>query len=98
MLLDLLTIMQLKTLILAVFAWTVVFDALRDGWMRSEGWWTRHIVKWGQFYPVLIVILLIVFPWWVPLLLAGPSWILWQISLRYIAGVKWESWLFRIFK
>jgi hypothetical protein len=96
MLLELLTTFQLQLAVCFMFVWTVIFDALRDGWMKSEGWWKRHIAKWAQFYPVLIFILLLVFPWWVPIVLAVPSWCLWQISLRWIAGVKWESWLFRL--
>jgi hypothetical protein len=67
------------------------FDALRDAWMRSEGWWKRHTVKWISFYLPLtfIMVMHIGWQWWGPL--AVISWVVWRMSLRYIGGVKWES-------
>ena len=67
------------------------FDALRDAWMRSEGWWKRHVVKWISFYLPLtfIMVMHVGWQWWGPL--AVISWIVWRMSLRYIGGVKWES-------
>ena len=34
-----------------------IFDALRDAWMRSAGWWKRHAVKWVSFYTPLAFIM-----------------------------------------
>lgn len=71
-----------------------IFDALRDAWMRSEGWWQRHAVKWISFYTPLAFIMFMHTPWtlWLPIIIT--SWVAWRSSLYYIAGVHWESmWL-----
>ena len=76
----------------------VIVDPLRDTWMsrgNDIGWWKRHLVKWGQFYPPLIFIGIVhVNPWlWLPILLIAAA--LWQVSLIKIAKVDWggSKWL-----
>lgn len=66
-------------------------DALRDAWMRSEGWWQRHLVKWVAFYAPLAFITVVHVPagQWIPLCIA--SWIVWRVSVTYIGGKTWES-------
>ena len=83
-------------LALSVIIITVIFDSLRDGFMQhkknnNNWWWQWHIVKWIQFYVPLLFILIIHVnrKWWV--ILSIFCWILWQLTLRYVAGVKWES-------
>ena len=68
-----------------------VFDALRDAWMRSEGWWKRHIVKWISFYAPLSFISAVHVRWeyWGPLI--ALAWITWRLSLFYIGGKNWPS-------
>jgi hypothetical protein len=70
---------------------SVVFDALRDAWMKNEGWWKRHIPKWISFYTPLAYIMFTDMIWWSWFIIAPLAWIAWRLSLRYIAGVKWES-------
>lgn len=67
------------------------FDALRDGWMRSEGWWKRHSVKWVSFYLPLMYITMLSIHWhyWLPLCVM--SWIVWRLCITKIAGKQWES-------
>jgi len=83
--------------VVIIFASTF-FDALRDAWMRSEGWWKRHIVKWVSFYAPLSFIMFVHTSWqlWIPLIIG--SWITWRMSLRYVGGVEWESMWVRWFK
>ena len=74
------------------------FDALRDAWMRSASWWKRHAVKWISFYLPLAWILYREVPFPQSILVVIGSWVVWRCSLRYIAGVKWESMWVRWFK
>jgi len=86
-----LTAFQIATLS-AVLLYSV-FDPLRDANVkRLCGWWKWHIFKWLSTYPVLGVLVYFAFPifWQFSAICAG-SWIVWKFSLRYIAGVKWES-------
>jgi|TARA_R100001082_G_C4356122_1_gene156972 hypothetical protein len=68
-----------------------LFDALRDAWMKSEGWWKRHTVKWISFYtPLAFISYMHVRPeYWIPL--TALSWVVWRLSLRYIGGKIWPS-------
>lgn len=79
----------------AIIVLSSAADALRDAWMRSEGWWKRHAVKWVAFYTPLTFILVIHLPivTWIPVAVA--SWIVWRLSLRHIGGKEWESMWFR---
>lgn len=71
------------------------FDALRDAWMKTEGWWKRHIVKWISFYTPLIFIMVTNISWiyWIPVTLS--AWIVWRLSVQYIGGKKWTSMWFK---
>ncbi len=91
-------IFMLEYLALTVIIITVFFDSLRDGFMHNKNWWRRHIVKWLQFYvPILFVMIVhLDWKWWI--ILPIPCWIIWQLTLRYIAGVEWESIWFRLAK
>ena len=77
-------------------------DALRDAWMRSEGWWKRHAVKWVGFYTPLafIAVVHLQVEIWIPLCIA--SWIVWRLSLRHGGGKEWESmwirWMRNVFR
>ena len=85
--------MDIYTMYLAVMVLITasIFDALRDAWMRSAGWWRRHLVKWVSFYVPLAFIMFMHTPWslWLPIIVA--SWLAWRGSLYWIAGVRWES-------
>jgi len=76
----------------------VAFDALRDAWMKSEGWWKRHAVKWVSFYVPLTYITVTVYPWYTWPGIAIAAWIVWRVTLVKIAGVTWESHLIRTWR
>jgi len=80
---------ELIAIVLILFV--CLFDALRDAWMRSEGWWKRHCVKWISFYSPLafITVLHVRWEYWIPLTIA--SWFVWRASLFYIGGKNWPS-------
>ena len=82
---------MLEIVAVVVVLVATAFDALRDSWMRSEGWWKRHAVKWISFYLPLTYIMVLDTHWhlWLPLVLM--SWVVWRLTLRYIGGVHWES-------
>jgi len=82
---------MIQYIALGVIISTVFFDSLRDGMMHNKNWWRWHVVKWLQFYvPILFVMVVhLNWKWW--LILPIPCWIIWQLTLRYVAGVKWES-------
>jgi hypothetical protein len=82
--------MQLELFAIGVIIWSVFFDALRDGFLKSC-WWKRHIFKWLQFYPPILFILIVHLGWQWWLILPIPSWIIWRIALRYVAKVNWPS-------
>jgi len=47
-------------IILGVVLLTVILDAMRDRWLpkrcRDEAWLEWHLVKWGAFFPPLILL------------------------------------------
>jgi hypothetical protein len=87
---------------IAVILLSSAADALRDAWMRSEGWWKRHAVKWVAFYSPLVFITVVHLriEIWIPLCIA--SWIIWRLSVTHIGGKEWESmwsrWLRDLFR
>jgi len=47
-------------LIVAVILTSTIMDAVRDRWLpkvcNGEDWWRWHLVKWGAFFPPLILL------------------------------------------
>ena len=82
---------MLQGIAVAVIVMTIFFDALRDGWINHPSWWRRHISKWLQLYLPIVFIMIVHLGWYWWLLLPLPCWIIWQLSLYYITGAKWES-------
>ncbi len=82
---------MLEIVAIAVILLVSVFDALRDAWMKSEGWWKRHIVKWVAFYSPMVFLTVVHVRWelWIPLTIL--SWVAWRLSVRYIGGQNWPS-------
>jgi len=77
-------------MIIIIILWTVFLDSLRDG---LEGSWLKtHIVKWLQFYPIIIYLMIVEkLIWWLWIVLAIISWGIWQLSIRFICHKNWTS-------
>lgn len=52
--------MAITWIILLIIIFVVIMDAIRDRWLpkrcRGEAWLEWHLVKWGAFFPPLILL------------------------------------------
>lgn len=76
-----------------IITWTVFFDSLRDGFKESDiGWWQWHIIKWCQFIPIIVYVMILTLEkwyWWLGL--AVVSWIVWRIGINVVCKKGWKS-------
>ncbi len=85
---------KIQILVLFIIFIVNVFDPIFNAFWcdKSKSWLFRHIPKWLAFYPPIAFLAIYFFHWWsIPI--AVGSFIVWRLSIRYIAGKKW-----RIFK
>jgi hypothetical protein len=88
--------MEIKFILIALFILVNIFDPLRDAnWCdKSKSWLVKHIYKWLAFYPPLVFLALLFFNWTQIIILVIICFIVWNLSLRFIAKKKdWNKWL-----
>lgn len=82
---------NLQLVAICVIFWTVVFDALRDCFINDPNWLKRHTCKWLAWYPIIGFVAYYFLGFWGTMIIAPISWIIWQLTVRYIGKKKWES-------
>lgn len=87
--------MEIKILVAALLILVNVFDPLRDAnWCdKSKSWLVKHIYKWLAFHPPLVFLALYFFPWYKAVALGVVCFLVWSLSIRFIAGKNWNKWL-----
>jgi hypothetical protein len=87
---------EIKILVIALIIFVNIFDPLRDAnWCdKSKSWLVKHIYKWLAFHPPLVFLALYFFSWLEVIFLAFSCFVIWNLSIRFIAKKKdWNKWL-----
>jgi len=88
---------HIQTIALAVLVLTAILDPLRDAFQSDPVWLKRKMFKWPAYY-LPSGFIAIYFLKWLTIPTALFCWVVWRLTLKYIAKKQWDSWIQRVIK
>lgn len=91
--------MNIEIVTCLIILWTVLFDSLRDGFLHNVSWTKWHIIKYCEFYPIIIYLMILTLhKWYIWIVLPIISWAIWRFGITVICKKHWETIWVRLFR